>query len=85
MPAHLSTAQHPQKNWKYILCIHTPLGQLAWHLTELEHELFKHLKVRPNDWDKHTTAEKRARIKELGARWPKLFQPGPEPLEPIAD
>jgi flagellar hook-associated protein FlgK len=67
--AHL--AKHPdsdknwERDWMNIVCIHFPTGQGAWHIHDSELSLFKHLEVKPNDWDNHTTEEKYKRIAQI--------------------
>jgi hypothetical protein len=60
-PSHL--ARHPEQeqweeDWRWIVCIHTPAGQMTWHIHDSEHGLFQHLEQGDNDWDGHTTEEK---------------------------
>lgn len=68
-PAHLS--QHPesdkewQDEWRWIVCIHSPAGQLTWHIHISEKKWFNHLKEKPDHWDKHTTPQKYARLRRL--------------------
>ncbi len=67
-PAHL--ADHPdgdgwEADWKNIVCIHTPAGQLSWHIHKSELPLFAHLSRRENDWDGHSTYEKYCRYFQL--------------------
>lgn len=46
-----------------VICIHGPGGQMCWHIAQADVELFPDsLKVKPNDWDGHTTAEKYKRL-----------------------
>jgi len=71
-PAHL--ARHPdsdpawENDWRWIVCIHSPVGQLAWHIHDSERDWFEHLEVQENDWDGHTTKEKYDRL--LGVKPP---------------
>jgi len=60
-PSHL--ARHPEDDawdddWRWLVCVHTPAGQMMWHLHDSEYPLFTWLTQQPNDWDGHTTAEK---------------------------
>lgn len=65
-PAHL--AQHPASdtswdpNWRNIVCIHSPVGQLCWHIMDSELPMFEHLALKANDWDGHTTEQKYERL-----------------------
>lgn len=60
-PAHL--ARHPEQepwddDWRWLVCVHTPAGQMTWHIHDSEYDLFRWLPARDNDWDGHTTEEK---------------------------
>src|SRR6185436_11702621 len=65
-PAHL--ARHPaadrlwDDDWRWIVCVHTPYGQMTWHIHDRELPFFDHLPRLANDWDEHTTIEKYARL-----------------------
>lgn len=48
-----------------VVCIHTPCGQMSWHVPMAEIDWFSHLEWTENDWDGHTTEEKYRRLKEL--------------------
>ena len=60
-PSHL--ARHEGEDWdddwRNVVYIETPEGQLSWHISDNEVE---------NDWDGHTTEEKYARIERLVKR-----------------
>lgn len=65
-PAHLAVATDAEPGWNYVVCIHTPAGQMAWHVPDSEiADLFGHLVALPNDWDGHTTDEKYRRLERL--------------------
>lgn len=56
-----------ENDWRNIVCILLPTGQVTWHIHDSEMPLFKHLTgVIGVDgctkWDGHTTEEKYARI-----------------------
>lgn len=51
--------------WRTIICIHSPVGQLTWHIKISEQQLFNHLPKGPSHWDGHTTDEKYARLATL--------------------
>lgn len=65
-PSHL--ARHPDEDvtwdndWRWIVCIHGPTGQLTWHIHDNERGWFDHLSVRDGHWDGHTTDEKYQRL-----------------------
>lgn len=65
-PSHLALATDAEDGWMYTVCVHSPEGQMAWHIPDHEVEsLFGHLDVELNDWDDHTTAEKYLRLEAL--------------------
>lgn len=53
------------EDWK-ILYVHTPTGQVSWHIASIDWDLFDHVKRSEhagNDlWDGHDTDEKYRRI-----------------------
>ena len=51
--------------WRNIVCIHLPTGQVTWHIHERELPWFAHLGREPNHWDGHDTAEKYARLERI--------------------
>lgn len=71
-PSHLS--RHPESDkawendWRWIICIHSPAGQLTWHIHDSEKKHFKHLKEKPEHWDGHTTPQKYARLKRIKSK-----------------
>lgn len=68
-PAHL--ADHPADDaswddeWRTIVCIHSPMGQLTWHIKSSERPLFAHLRHDQNHWDGHSSEEKYRRLSDL--------------------
>lgn len=68
-PSHL--CRHPESDkewedaWRWIACIHSPKGQLTWHIHQSEKKQFAHLKEKPAHWDGHTTAQKYARLRRI--------------------
>lgn len=73
-PSHFK--QHPaedkkwEDDWRTIVCIHSPAGQMTWHIHDSEHDLFGFLNVKPDPfpdcvWDGHTTPEKYYRLSNL--------------------
>ena len=56
--------------WKWIVYITLPTGQVSWHIHETELSMFSHLehRRRGNYWDGHTTQEKYERVKRLQPR-----------------
>lgn len=70
-PSHIR--RHPDEDadweddWRYIVCIHGPMGQMTWHIHDSELWQFQH--IHPQDpafddceWDGHTTEEKYRRL-----------------------
>jgi len=67
-PSHL--VQHKgadwEDDWRNIVCIHLPTGQVTWHIHDSEVEWFSHLPTDEiHNWDGHTTAEKYERLAAL--------------------
>jgi len=54
-----------ENDWRWIVCIHSPNGQLTWHIHDAEKRHFKHLNVKPEHWDGHTTPQKYNRLKRI--------------------
>ena len=52
--------------WRTIVFIEGPTGQLSWHLHDSDVPLFDGLPRGENTWDGHTTAEKYERVARLG-------------------
>jgi hypothetical protein len=72
-PSHL--ARHPDEDttwdddWRTIVCVHSPVGQLTWHIKDDEVALFAHLAIMEDQhWDGHTTVEKYVRLASLPDR-----------------
>lgn len=66
--SHLVPAARTDGAWQQVLCVHTEVGQLAWHLPDAELAGFPHVpKEDANDWDGHTTTERYQRIEKLVA------------------
>jgi len=66
-PSHLArhTGDPWDDDWRTIVCVHGPFGQMAWHIHYSEEYLFSHLDWKDNDWDGHTTAEKYERLLKI--------------------
>jgi hypothetical protein len=69
LPSHL--ARHPRSDttweddWRWIVVINVPAGQMTWHIHDSERENFNHLDVADYVWDGHTTEEKYQRLAAL--------------------
>lgn len=51
-----------ENDWRWIVCINTVVGQMTWHIHDSELDNFKHLEIKENDWDGHSTEEKYQRL-----------------------
>lgn len=68
-PAVLAYSDPAEPEWP-VVTIDTPAGQLTWHISPEDADLFGHVPVVPADdplaqWDGHTTDEKYARLRAL--------------------
>lgn len=56
------------EDWK-ILYVHTPAGQMSWHIASIDWDLFPHVSKSNHTaeflWDGHTTDEKYQRLEKL--------------------
>lgn len=55
-------------DWKNVVAIDLPTGQVTWHYHDTERHLFEHLPEYHASWDGHTTDEKYKRTGELAKR-----------------
>ncbi len=65
----IGLAKHPENDkdwehdWRNILVIETPEGQMTWHFHDSEMYLFRYFPPFPNyKWDGHTTEQKYERL-----------------------
>lgn len=56
--------------WHGCVYIDTPRGQLSWHYHDSHARFFEHLPAYGEDWDRHDTAEKYARVEKLAKEQP---------------
>lgn len=76
-PSHIKL--HPaedtawEADWRTIICVHGPTGQMTWHVHDSEAPLFGFLNRKPMPdfeatctWDGHTTEEKYQRLASIG-------------------
>lgn len=70
-----SLERHPdedtewENDWRNIVYMDTPAGQLSWHLHDSELPLFDHVpRLQGRTWDGHTTEEKYGRVQALIVR-----------------
>lgn len=59
--------RHPEDekwedDWRWIVAIYLPTGQVTWHIHDSELPLFAGLKKALNNWDGHNTKEKYDRV-----------------------
>lgn len=72
-PSHL--ARHPDSDeswdddWRTIVCVHGPTGQMTWHIQDAELPLFSHLVTGGEHWEGYTTAQKYDRLNDLSVTW----------------
>lgn len=52
--------------WRNVVFIDGPTGQLSWHLHDSDVSLFDGLPRGENTWDGHTTEEKYQRVARIG-------------------
>lgn len=83
-PSHLN--RHPDldkdwdNDWRWIVCIHGPAGQMSWHIHDSELSMFEHLHKSEypgieaylsygySDYDGHTTEDKYKRLERISAK-----------------
>lgn len=68
MVRHPDSDKEWEDDWRWIVCIHTPAGQMTWHIKDEEAtSAFGFLPVEPDaeHWDGHTTEEKYNRLLAL--------------------
>ena len=63
--AHITTAARSTLVWSEIVCIHSPVGQLAWGLPMDRAHLFAHLEHATCEWDGHGPSQRDARLRQL--------------------
>lgn len=49
-------------DWRTIIFVDLPAGQVSWHIHDSEAAMFAHLPEAPNNWDGHDTDEKYRRV-----------------------
>lgn len=54
-----------EDDWRTIIYIKLPSGQVSWHIHDSEKPLFDHLDPGIEEWDGHTTEEKYERLAQL--------------------
>ena len=79
-PAYLARHSDDDKewedDWRWIVYIDLPTGQVSWHIHDSERAWFNHLEVKENKWDGHNTQRKYERLQALSTlRGKALKQP----------
>lgn len=60
-------AADPESPGWPVICVHSPAGQMCWHIGPADIALFPEgIETRESDWDGHTTAQKYERLGALG-------------------
>jgi len=68
--------RHPESDtswdddWRWIVFVDAPSGQMSWHIHDSERSMFDHLEWIEDDehkWDGHTTEEKYRRLENIDA------------------
>lgn len=68
----VGVGQHPaedekwEKDWRTILFMDLPTGQVSWHFHDSEKGLLEGLPAYEEKWDGHSTPEKYLRLAQLG-------------------
>lgn len=63
-------SRHPENDaeweddWRWIVFVSHPSGQMSWHIHNSEIGLFDHVPRGEVDWDGHTTEDKYRRLRE---------------------
>jgi len=69
-PAHLCRHEEAdttwENDWRWIVCVHLPTGQVTWHIHDSEREMFSFLEEGLNHWDGHNNEVKYDRVARLG-------------------
>ena len=60
-PSHLVLAESGSGDWDTV-CVHSPEGQMTWHIPDRDMHLFQHLGYAASHWDGHTTPLKYDRL-----------------------
>ncbi|HEY2848310.1 MAG TPA: hypothetical protein VGI97_00405 [Gemmatimonadaceae bacterium] len=56
-----------EADWRNLVCIDLPSGQVSWHFHDSEKHLLAELPQYPAPWDGHDTAEKYRRVNDAKA------------------
>lgn len=71
-PSHLCMHEESDKTWdkewRIIVCVHGPKGEMAWHIHDDERRYFDHLIWELNHFDGHITEEKYNRLLSINPK-----------------
>jgi hypothetical protein len=67
-----------EEDWRNVVMINLPTGQVSWHYHDSDEYLFSFLPPYQYQWDGHTTEEKYIRLVEFLALDTDDQQPAPE-------
>ena len=77
-PAYLARHSDEDKDWeddwRWIVYIDLPTGQVSWHIHDSERAAFEHFEVKDNNWDGHNTERKYERLAALSKLTPLVAQ-----------
>jgi hypothetical protein len=73
------------EDWKNVVAIDLPTGQVTWHFHDSERPLFHSLPAYPAPWDGHDTAEKYRRVNEAAPAREDATPPAPQPIRWLGD
>lgn len=73
-----SLERHPEHeewldDWRWVVFINLPTGQVSWHIHDSEVHQFTHLDSGQRTWDGHTTEQKYKRLAQLQLKGVKEF------------
>jgi len=65
-PSHIGPNDPSEPDWA-VLTLETPTGQMSWHISPEDVDLFSHVPTTTDEraWDGHTTDEKYERLRRL--------------------
>ena len=63
-----------ENDWRWVVIIELPTGQVSWHIHDSELPWFEHLPKDLYKWDGHSTQEKYERIGRMRQQFGNCFQ-----------
>ena len=64
-PSHFYESEPTEAGWTLCVCVHSPKGNLVYHIDQKNVRMFSHLGWEPNDWDGKGWEERSKRLEEL--------------------